>query len=444
MENKVKRVLWLSDFACASGFANVAQNILAQVAKTKKYAIDVVGINYYGVPNDWQKFYPAIRLLPASVISNGDLFGRMGFLNLLNSGVYDIVFTLQDTFIIETIGKQILEIRKNHMINKKKTFKWIYYYPIDAEPPENWIKDSVAMADYPVSYTEYGKRESIKKVPELESKLRVIPHGVDTKVFFPLSDEEKKEFRSKYFKGKADGKFLITNVNRNQPRKDLMRTLQMFHTFQRANQDAGVLYLHCKREDVGGNIYEIARRLDLDPDVDFILPAEDFNEHDGYPTEVLNAIYNVSDVVITTTMGEGWGLSMTEAMACKTAVVAPDHTSLSEILADGRGTLVGAGKRLSEWQMQIQDNERIRPVVDVGEFMDKVGSIYRNREIGKKTAETAYNWIKGVIDWEIVGEEWRKVFAEAEEIKKAVSIGRNDPCHCGSGKKYKNCHLQYE
>jgi hypothetical protein len=22
-----------------------------------------------------------------------------------------------------------------------------------------------------------------------------------------------------------------------------------------------------------------------------------------------------------------------------------------------------------------------------------------------------------------------------------ASLGRNDPCHCGSGKKYKNCHL---
>ena len=21
------------------------------------------------------------------------------------------------------------------------------------------------------------------------------------------------------------------------------------------------------------------------------------------------------------------------------------------------------------------------------------------------------------------------------------NVGRNDPCHCGSGKKYKNCHL---
>ncbi len=24
----------------------------------------------------------------------------------------------------------------------------------------------------------------------------------------------------------------------------------------------------------------------------------------------------------------------------------------------------------------------------------------------------------------------------------ATDIGRNDPCHCGSGKKYKKCHLE--
>jgi preprotein translocase subunit SecA len=25
-------------------------------------------------------------------------------------------------------------------------------------------------------------------------------------------------------------------------------------------------------------------------------------------------------------------------------------------------------------------------------------------------------------------------------IKVEVKLGRNDPCHCGSGKKYKQCH----
>jgi preprotein translocase subunit SecA len=25
-------------------------------------------------------------------------------------------------------------------------------------------------------------------------------------------------------------------------------------------------------------------------------------------------------------------------------------------------------------------------------------------------------------------------------VKSAAKVGRNDPCPCGSGKKYKNCH----
>ena len=29
--------------------------------------------------------------------------------------------------------------------------------------------------------------------------------------------------------------------------------------------------------------------------------------------------------------------------------------------------------------------------------------------------------------------------AKKKPVRKAVDIGRNDPCHCGSGKKYKNC-----
>jgi len=30
--------------------------------------------------------------------------------------------------------------------------------------------------------------------------------------------------------------------------------------------------------------------------------------------------------------------------------------------------------------------------------------------------------------------------APQQPIRKEVTIGRNDPCPCGSGKKYKNCH----
>ncbi|MEK6538480.1 MAG: SEC-C metal-binding domain-containing protein [Nitrospirota bacterium] len=34
----------------------------------------------------------------------------------------------------------------------------------------------------------------------------------------------------------------------------------------------------------------------------------------------------------------------------------------------------------------------------------------------------------------------RGVPAQATPAHKAEKVGRNDPCSCGSGKKYKKCH----
>lgn len=35
---------------------------------------------------------------------------------------------------------------------------------------------------------------------------------------------------------------------------------------------------------------------------------------------------------------------------------------------------------------------------------------------------------------------WRSLGERAEPVRKAAAPGRNDPCPCGSGKKYKKCH----
>jgi uncharacterized protein len=35
---------------------------------------------------------------------------------------------------------------------------------------------------------------------------------------------------------------------------------------------------------------------------------------------------------------------------------------------------------------------------------------------------------------------WKSLGPRVEQIRKAPEPGRNDPCPCGSGKKYKKCH----
>lgn len=431
----------LCDFACVSGFANVAQNIARQLLLDKEiqYQLDIVAINYYGLPNEWEGIYPTVRLFPAQILSGGDLFGRQGYLNLLSSGSYDLTWILQDTFHIEILGPSIIELRNKLAEAGQKTFKWIYYFPIDSKPKENWITKSALLADYPVVYTQYGYEECVKLVPELKDKLIVVPHGVDTRVFHPIPDEVKVKFRKDYFAGKADNKFLITNLNRNQPRKDIARTMKAFADFKKIHGDS-LLYLHMKNVDVAYTIDEVAREFGLIPDEDYITP-KDFNENQGVPVELINLIYNVSDVVVTTTLGEGWGLSMTEAMATKTPVLAPNHTSLTEMLADGRGTLVKAGSNSSEWIMLQMDNERARPLTNIPDFVDKLNWIYLNKAQAREMAEKAHHFVTTNWEWNIVGQTWRDLFKKAQIVEKLIKIGRNDPCFCKSGKKYKFCHL---
>ena len=438
-EKETKRVLILADFCCATGFAMVAQNVVAQLLKDKDvvYQIDIVGINYHGMPNEWQGVYPRVRVFPAMLISSNDLFGRTGFLSMLSAGVYDLAWILQDTFNVEPIMEKIMELRKSLAVNNKKLFRLIFYFPIDAKPKENWIKKSVSLADVPVVYTQYGYDECIAVDPQLESKLKIIPHGVDTAIFHPIDQKDIDEFRGHYFLDRTKDKFLVTNVNRNQPRKDIARTMQIFRLFKNQCPDA-VLYLHMNKYDVAYNLDEVARNYELIPNEDYICPAN-FQEHDGLPLEAVNAIYNASQVVMTTSLGEGWGLSMTEAMACKTPVIAPNHTSLTEIL-EYRGTLVSAGKRNSDWVVLQADNERMRPIVDVAEYVDKLVWIHNNYKEAKALAEKAYEYVTKNWTWDIIGEEWRQTFKNALIIEPEKKMGRNDPCYCLSGRKFKNCH----
>jgi uncharacterized protein len=55
-------------------------------------------------------------------------------------------------------------------------------------------------------------------------------------------------------------------------------------------------------------------------------------------------------------------------------------------------------------------------VVRLNAFADGVWAVYDLREI------------------------WRTIGPRVAALRKSNEPGRNDPCHCGSGKKYKKCH----
>lgn len=435
--SKIK-LLWYSHFLCQSGFATVAENILRHLIDSGRFDITVLAINYHGEPYDMAKWpvkvIPAVWFAKQHIEQYNDVNGRQRLLDQLGTGEFDILFTLQDPTVIEAISDPILETRKMLLKNGTKPFKWIWYYPCEGTMREQWVK-TIAKCDVPVAFSNYGKIEFKKNNSILEPE--VIYHGTDIETFHPLPLAEKRQAKELIMGGALKGKYVITNVNQNQWRKDLPRTLRVFKEFQKLVPNS-VLYLHTLYNRNGHDLVRMALDLGLEIQKDVIFPLNMGEE--GYLVEAMNAIYNVSDVVISTTHGEGWGLSCTEAMACKVPVVMPDNTSLSEI-CDGRGIKAHmsgdmvnyGGDDLNIW----------RPTVNIESMVNKMKELHDMPRGALKMADVAYDWVTELTWKKIVEDKWlpllEKTYASIPGKIDLSQIGRNDPCICGSGKKFKKC-----
>ena len=386
MSGKIRLLYYGDAPTVATGFGTVSRGILNHLHSTGKYNITVFGVNYWGNPHKCP-----YDIWPIGIGSN-DPYGRQKAADMMvdPKNQFDALLMLQDTFILQFMRDVLPKLK-----TVKKFFSAVYF-PIDGTPKPEWI-EAMSLFDKCFTYTEFGKKESILACPDVADKISVVPHGVDTSVFFPVTRDQAMAFRQEFFKI-PDDRFLITNVNRNQQRKDFPRTLLAFRELKKKRPNS-VLYLHCAARDQGWNLPEVVKGLGLVMGKDVLMPGSDFGPNQGYPIEFVNMIYNSSDAVVSTTVGEGWGLSSTEAMATKTPVVFPNNTSLTEIIGEERGYLYPSGETLDHFAIIPNDNEVLRPLASVTGLAKALVHVYDNREEAAAKAETAYEWVKSSLSW---------------------------------------------
>lgn len=399
-------ILCLFDYLCTTGFATVSQNIIPQLKRHfgPRLRLDIFAVNYFaqGVePDRYTRIYPAGKLLEGS--SNQDAFGRTAFLKILQETPYDGVFIIQDPHVILKIVPLLQKIRSEKKQQNRKAFKSMFYFPIDGRPlPVDF--EHFDFFDKIVTYTEYGRKEVLSIRPELRSKLDVILHGVNPKNFYPLSPEKKKLFREDYF-GKNASKTIVLSVNRNQPRKDIPTTIMAFEYYQTQYNHDAFLYLHMTPTDpMGWNLYTLLQQTNLKEGIDYMFPSED-QWNAGTSIETLNAIYNAADVFVTTTSGEGWGLTITEAMMCKCPVVAPDHSSITEI--GGHGERIFELKELLPYCTHY--DSMIRWQCHYEEVAEQLHEAITNRELAEKKVKLAYEYMQ-TITWDKICRRWIDLF----------------------------------
>jgi glycosyltransferase involved in cell wall biosynthesis len=358
---KQKSLLVYADWNCTTGFGAVAKELVDEWAKDKKLSIVIFGIN-----DKSEKVYnylPNVKVIPALTTGDNDtkkdVYRRIELLKLIYQTDFDALFFLQDIEVINTFEEQLKDVKNTKRKENRPNFKSIIYFPIDSEPRISDLK-VLSFFDEVVTYTQYAKEVMKPLISDTQfKKIKVIPHGTNTNDFYPYSDSEKLKAKKEIF-GSEDV-FVFGTVNRNQVRKDFGSLIIGFAMFKHANQPNALLYLHCNPVDhMGINIYRLCERVGLQVGKDVILPKE-YSENKGCSLEELNKIYNSFDCFITTTTAEGWGLTITEAMATKTLVVCPKHTSITEISDNGENTL---NFMFRQQAVFVNDFEKIRFVTN--------------------------------------------------------------------------------
>jgi len=408
-QKKIKVLAYCDSPTCATGFGTVSRNILSGLYATGKYDIDVLGINFWGDPHNFP-----FRIWPTAINNDRDPYGRKKVFDMIPQMDFDILFFLQDTFILEFLPDLHNRLRKGG-----KQFRSICYFPIDGPPKEQWLLN-VNVCDVPVVYSEYGKAEAVKIIPSMENILTV-PHGVNTSEYFVSGEKDRLAFRSQFFGSKADN-FIFTNLNRNQQRKDIPRTIAAFYEFKKQVPNS-TLYLHMAKQDQGWDLPEVVKAYNMDITSDVIFP-ENFGPNQGFPRQVVNMVYNASDCILSTTLGEGWGLSWLEAMATKTPIIMPANTAIVENITKDRGWLVDCGTNPSLFTVVPNDNEVVRPLVDVESMVKTMLEIYNNPAEAKRRAENAYAWVHTNMTWEnSIVPKWLEIFNSAyNSLQKGESI----------------------
>jgi glycosyltransferase involved in cell wall biosynthesis len=325
--------------------------------------------------------------------------------SIIAAGDYDVLFLTTDLNRITDLQEEIQQGAVDRDV------PIIMYAAMDTHIYTRKFWNVLSLATVPVVFTNWCKRQCELILPDLAKKLQVIYHGCEPDVFYPLSTVDRQQIRRDMF-GITDNTFLVINVNRNQVRKDLMRTMAAFHLFHMKCFHS-VLYLHAKHSDLGGNIIGQAEYLGMDirskkPEV--IFSPDNYHELTGVSREDLNRIYNAADVAVSTSTGEGWGLTTTEAMAAGTPFIGPNNTVFPEILGDGkRGLLVESGGP-DLWATFYGVSDTPREICSTTGMMEALEDVYHNRDTAIQRASVARLWTERHT-WEQVQQEWMGVLS---------------------------------
>jgi len=309
----------------------------------------------------------------------------------------DTLLCIGDLWYFSHLGK-VLEKAKH-----KPAERWLYL-TLDGDPFwSDWIS---TLQTFTRVYTQshFALEEISKAWPDFRGK--VVWPGVDRKIFRPLPEKELSGHS-------LFNKFVVLVNAVNCGRKNIPASIEAFSLFAKDKSDA-VLVLNTQRtSNNGSNLLRIINHFRI---ADKCLFEKNRTRTGGIDDVKMNLYYNLSNCLLSTTSGEGFGLPILESFSARTPVLMTDYSTAGELLGKDRGLRLKVSSYL--WGEQ----ELRKAIVDINDTWERLEGFYElqktfGRKGRKEYTEPAYEFVKNLtwektfremIDWR-KAEDWRRV-----------------------------------
>ncbi len=200
-----------------------------------------------------------------------------------------------------------------------KTFEGRARFPLVSMTAWRLAIKGMKNANHIIAVSSHTKQDTVQYLQIKPNDITVIPNGVDP-IFHPVLEESIDSFRENL--GIAKDTFCLLNVGSNNVRKNISTILDVISVLS--------------AEGFPVHFWKVG--ADFNAEQKFFIQEHELNScitYLGQPDEnMLVTIYNSADGLIAPSLYEGFGLTVLEAMACGTAVIAANVTALPEVAGD--------------------------------------------------------------------------------------------------------------
>lgn len=409
------KVLWLSDAGCTTGFSRVTHAIGERLVEDFGHEINVLAVNYrgdsWGCERPGHEHVTPLRLFRPNSVRSDDIYGKARIIEMLAKEP-DVIVTLSDPQVL-------LGFLFDNPFDAQRIL--LQYRPLLSYIPDDGDHLPPAWAEILPKVTNVVAMSKWGQTHYQPSKL--VYHGLDSEMFWPIWERPKTTSTGIVCRSRSDAKrafgfdpndFLVGRIDTNSGRKDYPALVKAIWPLMKRYRDIRC-HFHC--EETGNSVgvrfpaFLSREKDDVDPRR-FHFPGL-HTSFEGWSIQDLNVLYSAFDVVVSTSRGEGFGLTLLEAAACGIPIIAQNVSAIPEVVGPGGILLEPAGT------ITVPSGEDVW-LPDIPAFTGAIEHIYQSkglrRDLGQAGAEHAKTF-----SWDVAARKFDEYITELAAYEPPVS-----------------------